>query len=449
MKRVTVIGGVLLLAATAMAAGTPEQKCQGGKNEAAGKLAACLAKAEKKLVLSGDGSAYAEAVSKCTDKFDAKWQKLEEAATAAGADCPDSTTDTAIGDFVDACSDAVATALAGGTLIQDPVSCAADLTTCNSDYGTCSSSLTSCNGSLGTCNSNYSTCSGNLSTCNTSYSACSGSLATCNGGTATAADVLAGKTFSSSAGLGVTGTAAAGGNVSGADGAISFGIPDGLYTGAKTCTAADSDLTAANIKNGKTIFGVTGTLSAGGLPESGQTTSYGTGSDGAVQAGTALSYTDNGNGTITDNVTGLMWEKKDDSGGIHDKDNGYTWGMTSSPYTMNGTMVTTFLANLNAGGGFAGYTDWRIPNAKELQSIVNYENVNPSVDAAFHKSATCGGCADVTAAACSCTASDDYWSSSTYRNFPSSAWGVYFFVGSVGALAKSSTYKVRAVRGGL
>src|SRR5262245_44504485 len=54
---------------------------------------------------------------------------------------------------------------------------------------------------------------------------------------------------------------------------------------------------------------------AGGqrFPASGQTTPYGPGSDGDIRAGAALSYTDNGDGTITDHTTGLMWEKKDDS----------------------------------------------------------------------------------------------------------------------------------------
>ena len=86
----------------------------------------------------------------------------------------------------------------------------------------------------------------------------------------------------------------------------------------------------------------------------GEVTAYGTGSDGDLQLGASRSYTDNGDGTITDNTTGLMWEKKSDDSSIHDKDNTYTWGMTSSPFTMNGTMVTTFLAALNAGSGFAG-----------------------------------------------------------------------------------------------
>ncbi len=179
--------------------------------------------------------------------------------------------------------------------------------------------------------------------------------------------------------------------------------------------------------------------------QTGQTTAYGTGSDGDLQNGVARSYTDNGDGTITDNTTGLMWEKKDQSGGIHDWGNTYTWGMTSSPYTMNGTMVTTFLATLNAGAGFAGHTDWRIPNRFELESLVNLQNVNPAVDAAFD--ASCAS--NCTVLTCSCTDRFYYWSSTTYQGFPSYAWGVDFNVGDVDGLSKSTGYYVRAVRGGL
>ena len=188
----------------------------------------------------------------------------------------------------------------------------------------------------------------------------------------------------------------------------------------------------------------------------------------------ALSYTDNGDGTITDNNTGLMWEKKDDSGGIHGQNNTYTWGMTSPPYTMNGTMVTEFLATLNnrcagdgttdctAGGdaacvgigtgkcGFAGHRDWRIPNIKELQSIMDYENVDPTVNAAFHNATGCTGCTDVTLASCSCTAATAfYWSSTTYSGGPQNAWDVNFVFSSIANSAKSGGNAVRAVRGGL
>jgi hypothetical protein len=188
------------------------------------------------------------------------------------------------------------------------------------------------------------------------------------------------------------------------------------------------------------------------FPASGQTASYGPGSDGDVRAGAALSYTDNGDGTITDSNTGLMWEKKDDSNGIHGKGRTYTWGMTSEPYTMNGTMVTTFLSTLNAPPCFAGYCDWRIPNVKELQTIVDYEirYPGPAVNAAFHNVAGCPGCTDVTLASCSCTSFDYYWSSTTPGDYPKLAWSVYFSNGNVGYNdGKDYNGAVRAVRGGL
>lgn len=193
------------------------------------------------------------------------------------------------------------------------------------------------------------------------------------------------------------------------------------------------------------------------LPVTGQTTAYGTGSDGDVEAGAALSYTDNGDGTITDNNTGLMWEKKDDSGGIHDKDNNeYTWCGASCGTTneMDGTIKTAFLDTLNdvGGGGascFAGYCDWRIPNSKELYSILDLEVVsNPTVDPAFHQSATCTGCGDVTFATCSCTASSNYWSATTNATNPNNAWNVNFNNGNTNANNKTNNNFVRAVRAG-
>src|SRR5438094_9253656 len=56
------------------------------------------------------------------------------------------------------------------------------------------------------------------------------------------------------------------------------------------------------------------------FPATGQTMSFQSGDDGAIQAGAPLSYTDNGDGTITDNNTGLVWEKKSADGSIHDMD---------------------------------------------------------------------------------------------------------------------------------
>jgi hypothetical protein len=196
-----------------------------------------------------------------------------------------------------------------------------------------------------------------------------------------------------------------------------------------------------------------GPLEGGAQPlQTGQTTAYGTGTDGDLQKGAARSYTDNGDGTITDNQTGLMWEKKDQAGGIHDYSNSYTWCKDVSPMDgicdtagvpMDGTITTTFLATLN-GSAFAGHSDWRIPNRFELETIANLQNVVPAVDTVFNT-----GCvASCTVTSCSCTQSDLYWSATTYQVNPSNAWGVFFDVGNVNVLIKSGTRYVRAVRGG-
>ena len=60
------------------------------------------------------------------------------------------------------------------------------------------------------------------------------------------------------------------------------------------------------------------------FPATGQTTAYGAGSDGDVQAGAGICRTrTTATGRSRTTTPGLMWEKKDDSGGIHDEDNNY------------------------------------------------------------------------------------------------------------------------------
>jgi len=162
----------------------------------------------------------------------------------------------------------------------------------------------------------------------------------------------------------------------------------------------------------------------------------------------ASRYTDNGDGTVTDNLTGLVWEKKSDNGDIHDKDSFGTWAAGAS-LNGTGTAFTTFVREgLNAGAGFAGANDWRLPTFVELQTIMLPESypcsTSPCIDAAFNTSCAAG----CVATACSCT-SVFYWSATTLGSLPSAAWGVNFTDGYVYYNYKFLNDSVRAVRGGL
>ena len=100
------------------------------------------------------------------------------------------------------------------------------------------------------------------------------------------------------------------------------------------------------------------------MQKTGQASSYAVGDDGYIQEGLEWPtprFTDNGDGTVTDTLTGLMWLK--DGGCI--KNN---W--SSALKTITGL-------NNHTGGIFcigytADYTDWRLPNVKELDSLINY-----------------------------------------------------------------------------
>jgi len=72
-------------------------------------------------------------------------------------------------------------------------------------------------------------------------------------------------------------------------------------------------------------------------------------------------FVDNGDGTVSDRATGLMW-MKDDSG------KGLDW-----------ESALAYADNLS----YAGYDDWRLPNVKELQSIVDYSGVYPAIDQSY------------------------------------------------------------------
>src|SRR5262249_20190524 len=113
-----------------------------------------------------------------------------------------------------------------------------------------------------------------------------------------------------------------------------------------------------------------------------------------------------------------------------------------------GLTIFKWVAQLNAAK-FAGHSDWRVPNVKELQDLVDYTAANPAIAPAFH-GANWGWCGRSAEAACACTQSSHYWSSTTSpaSGAPGGAWAVYFANGAVFSNTQDATYYVRAVRSG-
>ena len=257
-------------------------------------------------------------------------------------------------------------------------------------------------------------------------------------GNAAATDLRSGKK-AYVAGVEVTGTIAAGAaNTDGTNGTTTVTIPAGIYAGNEKTTAADTNLVTGNIKSGVTIFGVAGTsASSNAVPKTGQTSTVPftapAGSDGDLQKGAAWPnprFTDNSNGTVTDNLTGLIWLKN-----ANFMAGGRTWAQALDD--------CAGLADAAGGltdGSIAG--DWRLPNRKELDSLIAFQYSNLALPNTAGTGQWTSGdpFTDVQ--------SNWYWSSSTGAAGTGNAWRVYLFDGNASGGSKTSTYYVWPVRGG-
>ncbi len=131
-------------------------------------------------------------------------------------------------------------------------------------------------------------------------------------------------------------------------------------------------------------------------------------------------YIDNGDSTLTDKSTELIWMKATaDINGDEKIDNNdtATWKEALS-----------YCENLN----FAGYTDWRLPSIRELRSIVRYNLYDSAIDTSVFE------CEPF-----------DYWSSTTDAVSSDYAWYIYFKNGNAFWYSKSYRIYVRCVREGL
>jgi len=137
-----------------------------------------------------------------------------------------------------------------------------------------------------------------------------------------------------------------------------------------------------------------------------------------VEWGSRGDFKDNGDRTVTDKYTSLMWQQDTAPDRINNRTVYYNWQEALS-YCENLTL--------------AGYSDWRLPNVNELQSLVDYTSYNPSINEVYFP----------------ITPSVSFWSSTT--DVVWAAWNVSFYDGSVSGSGsdKLNPYNyVRCVRGG-
>jgi len=149
-------------------------------------------------------------------------------------------------------------------------------------------------------------------------------------------------------------------------------------------------------------------------------------------------FTNNNNGTVTDNRTCLIWLQDASCADLAGTDsNGkanWDTAKTAASSLENGTCGLT--DSSNAG-------DWHLPTIQELQTVVNYNYSSPAMSNAVGnaKWTTNGD-------AFSGVQANYYWSSSIYVSYTTNAWYVYLSYGDVGSGTKTSTAYVWPVRGG-
>lgn len=147
-------------------------------------------------------------------------------------------------------------------------------------------------------------------------------------------------------------------------------------------------------------------------------------SDKTPESTPAARFKDNGNGTLTDSKTGLIWKQcleGQDYPGCSGQVYGYDW---------NDALKEA------ANSNFAGSSNWRVPSIRELESLVETHCSGPAVNAALFPNVYTG----------------EHWSSSPAAGNPQSAWQsawtVNFGSGYSGITYRYGLSALRLVRGG-
>lgn len=161
------------------------------------------------------------------------------------------------------------------------------------------------------------------------------------------------------------------------------------------------------------------------LPKTGQETFYSAGDDGFLERGwwigrlnsnnktRFVTKTISGDAIVIDRATGLMWPKNFNGNG------GYGGGTRTWTQAVSWAFALTF----------AGFGDWRLPNALEMISIARFEGAAPCVHTIFDN-----------------RSSGDFWTSTTRPTSTDQAMLVQFAYPGLGMMLKTLSFRVFAVR---
>ncbi len=140
-----------------------------------------------------------------------------------------------------------------------------------------------------------------------------------------------------------------------------------------------------------------------------------------------IRWSDNGDGTVTDNLTGLIWLKNANCGGVMNWEGAHQFANT------------LFDGSTGANGGDCGLSDhsktgaWRLPNLHELFGLMEFSQSQPALPSNHPFSGV---------------QSDLYWTASLSADVARFAWNVYLGNGSIDTNGKTATFYVWLVREG-
>lgn len=146
-----------------------------------------------------------------------------------------------------------------------------------------------------------------------------------------------------------------------------------------------------------------------------------------VPAWSAAPFTVNGDGTVTDETTSLVWDQ-------------CPYGLSGATCATGTAFTSTWDVALNASvaanaASYKGFSDWRVPNKNELESLATIDSYvagEPFIDTAAFPGTPLNG----------------FWTSTTFAPVPSRAWIVDYTNGDPYGGLKTFTKYVRLVRSG-